>query len=89
MGGLTVDLGDIVRVSHPDGAGALGWTDRPVFLTRHEFNPDRFVVEFEGLDLGGIPLGGITGPAEAAELLLETGDTLLLETGDELLLEQS
>jgi len=87
MGGLTVDLGDIVKVSHPDGAGAVGWTDRPIFLTRHEFNPDRFVVEFEGLDLGGIPLGGITGPTEGDGILLETGDSLLMETGDELLLE--
>lgn len=54
MGGLTVDLGDVVKVTHPDGAGASGWTDRLVFLTRHEFDPDRFVVQFEGLDLTGI-----------------------------------
>lgn len=54
MGGLTVDLGDIVKLTHPDGAGASGWTNRLVYVTRHEFHPDRFVVQFEGLDLTGI-----------------------------------
>ncbi len=83
MGALMVDLGDIVKVSHPDGAGPLGWTDRLVYILRHEFNPQRFVVELEGLDLGGLLLSGVTFD----ELLLETGDEMLQETGDEILLD--
>lgn len=51
MGALTIDLGDLVRVSHPEGVGALGWTDRPCVIMRHEFDPARFVVRLEALDV--------------------------------------
>lgn len=80
MGGLAVDLGDTVLVSHPDGAGSNGWTNRPVFIRRHEFDPQRFVVQFEGLDLDAVRAG-------ANELLDEDSDTLLDEDGNSLLAE--
>lgn len=54
MGALSVDLGDIVRISHPDGAGADGWTDRAVFIVRHEFDPQRFEIALEALDLDAV-----------------------------------
>lgn len=54
MGGLIPDLGDTVRVSHPDGMGTSGWTDRPVFITRHEFDTQRYVVQFDALDLAPV-----------------------------------
>lgn len=54
MGALTVDLGDTVLVTHPDGAGASGWTDRAVFILKHEFDPQRFVITLEGLDLDAL-----------------------------------
>ena len=51
MGALTVDLGDLVRVTHPDGLGEDGWTDRPVFILRHEFDPQNFTIRLEALDV--------------------------------------
>ena len=51
MGGLTLDLGDIVKVSHPDGVGATGWTERPCFVIRHEFDPTNFTITITAVDL--------------------------------------
>ena len=51
MGALTIDLGDLVRISHLDGLGATGWTDRAGWVVRHEFDPSRFVVALDVLDV--------------------------------------
>jgi hypothetical protein len=75
MGALTVDLGDTVLVSHPDGLGSSGWTDRPVFLLRHEFDPQRFVVMLEGLDLAALRSGSDMGSeAPVVESVGTSGD---------------
>lgn len=78
MGGLTTDLGDTVRLTHPDGLGADGWKDRPVYILRHEFDPQRFVVQFEALDLAS--LRAAQDPAQTffgeAITLGETGETM-------------
>ena len=49
--GLSVELGDIVWVTHPEGVGAAGWTDRPIRIMRHEVNPADFSVRLEGWDV--------------------------------------
>ncbi len=54
MGALTVDLGDMVRLTHPDGLGASGWADRPVFIVRHEFDPGAFTIRLEALAVAGL-----------------------------------
>jgi len=51
MGALTIDLGDLVLVSHPDGLDSAGWTDRPAMILRHEFDPQTFVIRLEALDV--------------------------------------
>lgn len=54
MGALTIDLGDTVRITHPDGPGAGGWTDRACFIMKHDFDPQRFVITLEALDLDAV-----------------------------------
>ena len=34
-----------------DGLGASGWTDRAAMVVRHEFDPNRFVVALDCLDV--------------------------------------
>lgn len=48
---INVELGDVVLVTHLEGIGSGGWTDRPVFVTRHELDPDGLTVTLEGIDV--------------------------------------
>lgn len=79
MGGLTVDIGDLVRLSHPDGLGASGWTDRAAWVLRHEFVPNRFTVQLDCLDIDWlvnlrllIPSGAIETSGQAVTAAEET-----------------
>lgn len=49
--GLSVDLGDLITVTHPEGIGASGWTNQAVRVTRHEVDPLDYRVMIEGLDV--------------------------------------
>lgn len=48
---LDVELGDLIKVTHLEGIGASGWQERPVFVTRHELDPDKLEIVLEGLDV--------------------------------------
>lgn len=48
---LNTELGDIVKVTHLEGVGTGGWTDRAIFITRHELDPDRLAITLEGYDV--------------------------------------
>ena len=48
---LNTELGDIVKVTHIEGVGVNGWTDRAIFITRHELDPDRLSIVLEGYDV--------------------------------------
>lgn len=56
--GLNVELGDVIAVTHEDGIGEDGWTRRPVFVIRHEFDPETFKVRIEGYDVAFVFAGG-------------------------------
>jgi hypothetical protein len=51
IGGLNIELGDMLKVTHFEGIGANGWTENPVRVLRHETDPDQFTVTLEVLDL--------------------------------------
>ncbi len=55
--GMSVELGDIVKLTTAQGIGTNGWTDRPIFVTRHELNPDKLTVRLEGFDVDRIYSG--------------------------------
>lgn len=55
--GMSVELGDIVLLTTAQGIGPTGWTDRPIFVTRHELNPDKLTVRLEGFDVDRIYSG--------------------------------
>lgn len=55
---LNTELGAIIRVSHLEGIGGGGWVDRPIFVTRHELDPDRLAITIEGIDVDRLFTGG-------------------------------
>ena len=55
---LNTELGDVIRVTHLEGIGAGGWTDRPIFVTRHELDPDKLTIALEGIDVDRLFTGG-------------------------------
>ncbi len=68
--GLSVELGDVILVTHHGGIGSAGWTNQPIRITRHEFNPDAYTVTLEGYDVSKIytppiSLGNEFSPATA------------------------
>lgn len=63
---LNTELGDIIKVSHIEGIGAAGWTDRPIFVTRHEVDPDRLTITIEGIDVERLFYGGFVLGDETA-----------------------
>ena len=70
MAGLSHELGDIVLLTHFEGIGSGGWTNRPVRILRHTTDPDRFTVSIEALDMQRLFTGafvlGDTGTLPAA-----------------------
>lgn len=75
---INVELGDVILVTHLEGIGGAGWTDRPIFVTRHELDPDGLTITIEGIDVyrifaGAFILGDETalaanwGAADAAD----------------------
>lgn len=42
--GLSTELGDVILVSHTDGASSSGWTLRPLRVRRHITNPQTYTV---------------------------------------------
>jgi hypothetical protein len=55
--GVEAELGDLIRISHTEGIGQQGWIDHPLFITRHELDPQRLVVSLEALDIGRLFTG--------------------------------
>ncbi|KKN15315.1 hypothetical protein LCGC14_0987140, partial [marine sediment metagenome] len=51
LSGMSTELGDIVRLTHPDGVGESGWTKNPVRVMRHSIDMSTYEVEFEGWDV--------------------------------------
>lgn len=49
--GLEDELGDQIRITHPDGALQDGWTERPFMVTAHVVDPNRGEVWITGFDL--------------------------------------
>lgn len=49
--GLTTELGDLAGVTHVEGLGPNGWTDNPVWVCRHELDPDTMSVTIEAYDV--------------------------------------
>ena len=48
---LNTEIGDVIKVTHAEGIGAAGWTDRAIFVTRHELDPDRLTISLDGIDV--------------------------------------
>lgn len=51
ISGMSTELGDTVRITHPHGVGEAGWTKNPVRITRHSIDMTSYEVEFEGWDV--------------------------------------
>lgn len=49
--GVNVELGDIVTVTHFEGVGSSGWTDRPVRVVQHEVDPNDYSVLLRCYDM--------------------------------------
>ena len=49
--GLSSELGDVITVSHVEGASASGWELRPLRIMRHKTNPSAYSVEFTAVDV--------------------------------------
>lgn len=58
LGGLSTELGDVVLLTHADGIGAGGWTQRPLRVREHEINPETFEVELVARDVPYLLSGG-------------------------------
>lgn len=54
---LNTELGDVIKVTHLEGIGLAGWTDRPIFVTRHELDPDKLTITLEGFDVDRLFVG--------------------------------
>lgn len=57
LGGLSTELGDVIRLSHLEGIGPTGWVDQPLFVLRHVLQPDTLRVNLEALDVGELFAG--------------------------------
>lgn len=51
LGGLSDELGNIVRVTHSDGIGAGGWVRHPVRVHVHEVDVEQFAVTLKARDV--------------------------------------
>ena len=49
--GLTDELGDLKRITHPEGVGASGWSKNPIRIIRHETDPLDYSVTIQGTDV--------------------------------------
>jgi hypothetical protein len=49
--GLSTELGDVVKVTHAEGASASGWTSRPLRVLRHITDPTRYTVKLVAVDV--------------------------------------
>jgi hypothetical protein len=49
--GLSTELGDLILVSHYEGIGSSGWTDRVFRVLRHETDPQKWTVHLECVDV--------------------------------------
>lgn len=52
--GLVTELGDLAAVTHLEGLSSTGWTNYPVWISRHELNPDDMSVTMQGYDVDRI-----------------------------------
>lgn len=55
--GLVTELGDLAAVTHVEGLSSVGWVNYPVWISRHELNPDDMSVTMEGYDVDRILSG--------------------------------
>lgn len=51
MAGLSIELGGIVKLTHYSGMGESGYVERPIRITRHETDPEKYTVTLEGWDM--------------------------------------
>lgn len=54
FGGLNLELGEIIPITHLDGIGDAGWLDEPVQLLRRRINPNKFTVTYEAEDVSHV-----------------------------------
>ena len=52
--GMNFELGDIIQVTHFDGIGPGGWTNRPVRIVSITSQPEDFSVVIRGYDMGAL-----------------------------------
>lgn len=80
--GLEIALGDLVRLTHPDGLGAGGWSERGFFVTRRELDPNagRVVLTARdaqrALDAAPIP---VEHSVEGAEVAVAASEAAALD----------
>lgn len=55
--GLVTELGDLAAVTHAEGLSSVGWINYPIWIARHEMNPDDMTVAMEGYDVDRIISG--------------------------------
>lgn len=60
MAGLSIEIGDVVKVTAYSAIGDQGYVDRPIRVTRHEVDPDKFTVTIEGYDMERLFAGMFT-----------------------------
>lgn len=63
---VNTELGDVIRVTHTEGIGANGWTNRAIFVIRHELSPDGLSITLEGIDVDRLFTGGFVLGDETA-----------------------
>jgi hypothetical protein len=49
--GLSTELGDVIKVSHTEGASATGWSERPLRVLRHVTDPSKYTVKLVAVDV--------------------------------------
>jgi hypothetical protein len=61
--GYNIELGDLVKVTHFQGIGSTGWTNRRCQVRRHEVDLDRFTVTLTVRDIDDLLLAAPVAPA--------------------------
>ncbi len=65
--GLVTELADIAAVTHHEGLTEMGWDGHPVWIHRHELNPDTMDVLMQGYDVARLYAGsGVLGDEDTA-----------------------
>ena len=74
--GTALELGDPVRVTHPEGLGAEGYVRQPLRVHRHHLDPLDYGVTIEAVDEGRMLRSlFILGPAGIADRWAEADDS--------------